>query len=46
MVIVIGATATVVDLGFVWEIIKDSTIGQTGYTFVTDAEWIDNCPSR
>jgi methyl-accepting chemotaxis protein len=34
---VIGVTAIVVDLGFVWEIIKDSTIGQTGYTFVTDA---------
>ena len=33
---VTGVSALVVDLGFLWEIIKDSTIAQTGYAFVTD----------
>ena len=34
---VIGATATIMHLSFLWELIKDSTIGATGYAYVTDA---------
>ena len=33
---IIGAAAMILKLDFLWTIIKDSTIGQTGYTFVTD----------
>ncbi|MBI9103605.1 MAG: methyl-accepting chemotaxis protein [Spirochaetales bacterium] len=33
----IGAAAIIIKLDFLWSIIKDSTIGQTGYTFITDA---------
>lgn len=32
-----GVAASIAHLDFVWELIKDSTIGETGYAFVTDA---------
>ena len=35
---IIGCSAIIVDLSFIWQIIKDSTIGKTGYTFITDAD--------
>ncbi len=35
---VVGVAAVVVNLDFVWTIIKDSKIGETGYTYVTDAD--------
>ncbi|MBI9105499.1 MAG: methyl-accepting chemotaxis protein [Spirochaetales bacterium] len=35
---VTGAVGVVVDLYFIWHIIKDSKIGKTGYTFVTKAD--------
>ncbi len=34
---VVGAAATIMQLDFLWELIKDSTIGDTGYAYVTDA---------
>ena len=33
-----GVVSILVNLDFIWEIIKDSDIGETGYTFVTDAD--------
>ena len=35
---IIGASLITVKMNFLWEIIKDSTIGKTGYTFVTNEE--------
>lgn len=34
---IVGVAATIAHFDFVWELIKDSTIGDTGYAFVTDA---------
>jgi methyl-accepting chemotaxis protein len=36
--IVTGVVCIMIELDFVWHIIKDSTIAETGYTFVADAE--------
>ena len=33
---VAGAAAIVLKLGFLWDLISDSTIGETGYTYITD----------
>jgi len=35
---VTGVVGVMIELDFLWNIIKDSTIAQTGYTFVADAE--------
>ena len=35
---IVGVAAIVVEMDFVWTIIKDSKIGATGYTFVSDAD--------
>jgi len=34
---VIGAVGAIMNLDFLWTLIKDSTRGKTGYTYVTDA---------
>jgi len=36
--VVTGVVGIVVELDFIWHIIKDSTIAETGYAFVTDVE--------
>ena len=35
---IVGALGLLIKLDFVWECIKNSTIGQTGYTFITAAD--------
>ncbi|MDC7225531.1 MAG: methyl-accepting chemotaxis protein [Spirochaetales bacterium] len=35
---IIGAVALIIELDFLWPLVKDSKVGQTGYTFVTDAD--------
>ena len=35
---VVGAFGLIVKLDFLWHTIKDSTIGDTGYTFITDKD--------
>ena len=32
-----GVAASIIDFRFLWDLIKDSTIGETGYAYVTDA---------
>ncbi len=36
--IIIGVVGVVIELDFIWRIIKDSKIAETGYTFVTDID--------